>query len=124
MINVEFIELSNEYSIEGVAPKPRGFVTFKVSHFRCYDKKSIMKNGGNTVLSFILDNAPAMVVSRCSANETYSRKKGIETCIHKYVKRIFNTDVISITKGPNAHGSKDSYVVEIHPRHPKVYTIR
>ncbi len=67
-------------------------IEFKISHFRNYTNKQILKNGGYTCLSMVEDGKPFSIVSRCSARETYNRKKGVQECIRKYLQRIYGSN--------------------------------
>lgn len=69
-------------------------IEFKISHFRNYTNKQILKNGGYTCLSMVEDGKPFSIVSRCSAKETYNRKKGVQECIRKYLQRTYGTEVM------------------------------
>lgn len=64
-------------------------IEFKISHFRNYTNKQILKNGGYTCLSMVEDGKPFSIVSRCSVKETYNRKKGVNECIRKYLQRTY-----------------------------------
>jgi len=67
-------------------------IEFKISHFRNYTNKQILKNGGYTCLSMVEDGKPFSIVSRCSARETYNRKKGVQECIRKYLQRTYGSN--------------------------------
>jgi hypothetical protein len=71
---------------------------FKINHYRNYDKKRILKNGGYTVLTFVKNGLPFSVTSRCSASETYDKKKGIYLCFEKYVSKFLNKKITNIDK--------------------------
>jgi hypothetical protein len=100
---MEKVEIVNSNTMQDI----EGF-SFKINHYRNYDKKHILKNGGYTVLSFVKNGIPFSVTARCSASETYDKKKGIYQCFLKYCKRHL--------KGELTHVDKDmvgTYVVYV-----------
>lgn len=80
------------YNIKNVSVPSVGEPTtieFKISHFRNYTSKQIIKNGGYTCLSMVEDGKPFSIVSRCSAKETFNRKRGVDECLRKYLQRTY-----------------------------------
>lgn len=57
---------------------------YKVKHFRQYNGSTLSPNGGHTCL-FDLSTGHVLV-SRCRSTEQYSRRKGVLTCIQKYLR--------------------------------------
>lgn len=56
---------------------------YKVRHFRQFNGKDVSTNGGYTCL-FDLDDG-RILVSKCRNDEQFSRRKGILTCLQKYL---------------------------------------
>jgi len=105
---------NNLMSIEitdGFTMKPVDAFMFKVAHYRLYDKKKILKNGGYTTITFVNDDMPFVMTARCSANETYSRKKGIFECIRKYCIKVHKKELVYLGKDPT--GQYNAYVGDI-----------
>ena len=104
--NLMSIEITDGFTME-----PVDTFEFKVAHFRLYDKKKILKNGGYTTITFVNEGLPFVMTARCSANETYSRKKGIFECIRKYCNKIHNKELLYLGKDPT--GGYNAYVTSI-----------
>jgi hypothetical protein len=72
-------------------------IEFKIQHFRHYNNKVNLPNGGYTCLSMVENNKPFSVVARCSHNQAFSRKHGVYECLKKYIQRFHaddNSDVL------------------------------
>jgi len=71
---------------------------FKINHYRNFDKKKIIKNGGYTVISFVRNGLPFSITARCSASDTYDKRKGLFQCFSKYCDKFLGRAVFNVSR--------------------------
>ena len=81
MITIEFFDNSVDNTT------PQHTLIAKIMHFRQYENAhQVSQCGGNTVMIFGSNKA---LVAKCHTKDRFSRRKGILTCIQKYLDRFY-----------------------------------
>jgi len=90
---------------------------YKVKHFRQYAGNAISANGGYTCL-FDLENGHVLV-SKCRNDEQFSRRKGILTCLQKYLN---NEGIPSNEKVIDSiQPAVDGMIIRLSKSHQKMF---
>jgi hypothetical protein len=77
MIDINFFEAGTKLHILSLRSK--------IMHFRQFEGKEPSQYGGHTVMLFA--NSNIVTVAKCNPKDKFSRRKGVITCIQKYLDR-------------------------------------